>query len=444
VLARVAAALAVVAAIVLVAFLLFSSGGGYEAKAVFQNAGQLVKGNQVLVGGQPIGSVTDIRLTSSGHAQITMELKKFHPLHEGTTATIRATSLSGIANRYVSLDLGPNDGDELASGSTIKADDTTTIVDLDQLFNTLDPQTRKSLQQVIQGSARWYDGKARETDRAAYYFNPALSTSSRLTRELVRDRVVFKQFVGDTADVVTDLAERRDDLSDLVGNADVTASAIASENAALAQTLDILPATLRNANTTFVNLRATLDDLDVLVNESKPATKELAPLLRELRPLVRDARPTVRDLSVLIRKKGPGNDLIDLNRQTPKLAEQTEVIFPRTVRALRRTQPVLEYARPYTPDLVGWFTKFGQGAAPYDANGHYARIQPIFNAFQFDSTAGGDILTFTGDSSRLAGLQVRRNQRCPGGAMQPPPDGSAPYRETSDFQCDPATVPPGP
>jgi phospholipid/cholesterol/gamma-HCH transport system substrate-binding protein len=255
---------------------------------------------------------------------------------------------------------------------------------------------------------------------------------------------VFKQFVSDGADVMTALADRRGELTDLVSNTNTTAAAIASENVAFGRTLDTLPGTLRNANTTFVNLRATLDDLDVLVNESKPATKELAPFLRVLRPLVRDARPTIRDLRVLIRKPGPGNDLIELNRKTPKLAKQTDVVFPRTVRALQRTQPVLEYVRPYTPDLTGWFTKFGQGAAPYDANGHYARIQPIFNAFQFDSTPGGDVLTFTGDSSRLAGLQVRRNQRCPGGAMQPPPDGSAPYRETADFQCDPNTVPPGP
>jgi phospholipid/cholesterol/gamma-HCH transport system substrate-binding protein len=443
-LARIAAVVAVVAAVALLAFLLFGGGGAYEAKAVFQNAGQLVKGNQVLVGGQPMGTVTDIRLTDEGHAQITMELKEFHPLHEGTTATIRASSLSGIANRYVSLDLGPNDAEELPSGTTIEADNTTSIVDLDQLFNTLDPKTLNGLRQVIRGSARWYDGRARETDRASYYFNPALSTSSRLTRELVRDRVVFRQFVGDTADVMTALAERRDDLSGLVGNANATATAIASENAALARSLDILPETLRNANTTFVNLRATLGDLDVLVAESKPATRELAPLLRELRPLVRDARPTIKDLRLLIRKPGDGNDLIELNRQMPELAAQTDVVFPRTVRALRQAQPVIEYIRPYVPDLTGWFTKFGQGAAPYDANGHYARIQPLFNAFQSDSTPGGQLLTFTGDSSRLGGFQTRRSQRCPGGAMQPPPDGSAPYRETADFECDPGTVPPGP
>ena len=85
------------------------------------------------------------------------------------------------------------------------------------------------------------------------------------------------------------IAERRDDLADLVGNANATARAIGDENVALARALGLLPPTLRKANTTFVNLRATLDDLDVLVAESKPATKDLAPFFRALRPLVRDA-----------------------------------------------------------------------------------------------------------------------------------------------------------
>jgi phospholipid/cholesterol/gamma-HCH transport system substrate-binding protein len=443
-LARVAAAAAVVIAVIVLAILLFSGGSSYEAKAVFQNAGQLVKGNQVEVGGQPIGKITDIRLTDNGLAEVVMSLDKYTPLHAGTTATIRASSLSGIANRYVALDLGANSGPEMPSGSTIKADRTTAPVDLDQLFNTLDPKTRRGLQQIIHGSATWYGGRAKETDQSLKYFNPALSTSSSLTRELVRDRVVFQQFVSDTANVVTDLADRRGELTSLVSNASETAGAIGSENTALADALDVLPDTLRNANTTFVNLRSTLDDLDTLVNASKPATKQLAPFLRELRPLVRDSRPTIHDLRLLIRKPGPGNDLIDLNHKTPKLADLADTVFPRSVTALQKTQPVIEYARPYTPDLAGWFTKFGQGASPYDANGHYARIQPLFNAFQFQANPGGDQLTFTGATARLAGLQTRQNQRCPGGAMQPPPDGSAPYKETADFSCDPSTTPPGP
>ncbi|MEA2409458.1 MAG: phospholipid/cholesterol/gamma-HCH transport system substrate-binding protein [Thermoleophilaceae bacterium] len=442
-LARVAAVAVVLAAVVIVALLLFTGGSEYTVKVQFENAGQLVKGNQVQVGGRPIGTIKDISLTADGQAQIEISIDELKPLHEGTTAVIRSTSLSGIANRYVALSLGPQSAKKIDNGGYIRADRTTSPVDLDQLFNTLDPATRKGLQDIIQGSAAQYGGKVAEANQSLRYFNPALSTSSTLLRELVRDRVVFKHFVTDTANVVTDLADRRGDLTQLVGNANATAAAIGSENAALARTLDLLPPTMREANTTFVNLRATLDDLDVLVAASKPASRHLARFLRVLRPLVRDSRPTIRDLRQLVHTPGAGNDLTDLLLKSPKLAALTDTVFPRSVKALQKTQPVLEYARPYTPDFAGWLTKFGQSAAPYDANGHYARIQPLFNAFQFNNTPTGPVLT-PNQGSRLAGLQTGKNQRCPGGAMQPPPDKSAPYLETSNFQCDPSAAPPGP
>jgi phospholipid/cholesterol/gamma-HCH transport system substrate-binding protein len=436
----VAAVAVVLAAVVVVALLLFTGGSDYTVKVQFENAGQLVKGNLVEVGGRPIGSVSKISLTESGLAEIEIKITELKPLHEGTTAVIRSSSLSGIANRYVALSLGPQSEKKIDSGGFIRADRTTSPVDLDQLFNTLDEPTRKGLQDIIQGSAKQFAGKAEEANESARYFNPALSTSSTLLRELVRDKVVFEKFVTDTSDVVTDLAERRDDLAQLVGNANATAGAIARENSALERTLDLLPTTMREANTTFVNLRSTLDDLDPLVNASKPATKDLARFLRVLRPLVHDARPTIRDLRLLVKQQGPGNDLTDLTLKAPRLANLTDTVFPRSVTALQKTQTVLEYARPYTPDFAGWLTKFGQSAAPYDANGHYARIQPIFNAFQFTNTPTGPVLV-PNEGSRLQGLETGQSQRCPGGAMQPPPDGSAPYLETPDFACDPEAAP---
>src|SRR4051794_5657429 len=322
-LARVAAVAVVLAAVVIVALLLFTGGSDYTVKVQFLNAGQLVKGNQVQVGGRPIGTVSKISLTEDGLAEIEIKISELKPLHEGTTAVIRSTSLSGIANRYVALSLGPNSAQKIDSGGYIRADRTTSPVDLDQLFNTLDAPTRKGLQDIIQGSAAQYKGKSAEANLSARYFNPALSTSSALLRELVTDRVVFQRFVSDTSNLVTDLADRRTELSQLVGNANATAAAIARENSSLAETLDLLPQTMRQANTTFVNLRATLDDLDVLVAESKPATRRLAPFLRVLRPLVRDARPTIRDLRQLVRSPGPGNDLTDLLLKAPKLASLT-------------------------------------------------------------------------------------------------------------------------
>ncbi|MBA3264532.1 MAG: MCE family protein [Thermoleophilaceae bacterium] len=409
----------------LAALAMFGNGGSYKVHAVFQNAGQLVKDNQVRIGGSPVGTITDIALDESAQAVVTMDIQDddLTPLHSGTTATIRSTSLSGIANRYVSLQPGPNSSQQIADGGQIGTDDTSAPVDLDVLFNTLDAKTRKGLANVLRGSGTWYEGRGEEANESTKYFAPFLNSTTRLTSELALDQAVFKRFVSDTAATVSAIAERRDDLAGLVQNTNTAFRAIGDQSVALDRALELLPSTLRKANTTFVNLRSTLDDLDKLVAESKPGTRDLARFLRELRPLIREARPTVADLRRLIRAPGSDNDLIELTAQQPRLAQLTATVFPRAIRTLDRVQPVFEYVRGYTPDFAAWIADFGQVAANYDANGHYARVQPMF----LPTNYSGGTLTAVDPSQKLNGFETGVKNRCPGGITQASPDGSSPF-----------------
>jgi phospholipid/cholesterol/gamma-HCH transport system substrate-binding protein len=431
---------AVIAAVALLVLAIFGGGESYQVKAVFENAGQLVNGNQVRVGGEPIGTISDIELNDRAQAVVSMELDdEFSPLHEGTSATIRATSLSGIANRYISLNPGPNNAEEIEDGGLIDADDTNAPVDIDVLFNSLDPETRDGLRNVIRGSGTQYAGRGEDAGESIKYFAPFLSSTTALTRELALDQEVLERFITDGAATVSAIAERSDDLEQLVGNTSTAMGAIADENVALQRALTLLPDTLRKANTTFVNLRSTLDDLELLVEESKPATRDLAPFFRALRPLVNEARPTVADLRDLISTPGRDNDLIDLTAQQPRLARLTASVFPRAVRTLDRAQPVVEYARGYTPDLTGWITKFAEAAGYYDANGHYARIMPVFSPSQLNDDG---TLTAVPPANRLdRNWQRGVRNRCPGGATQPSPDGSSPW---PFMGCDTSTTPSGP
>ena len=431
---------ALVAAVALLALAMFGGSGGYRVTAVFESAGQLVNGNQVRVGGQTIGTIDEIELNDAAQAVVTMELEdEFAPLHEGTQATIRATSLSGIANRYISLQPGRNDAEEIEDGGQIDADETSAPVDLDVLFNALDDETREGLRNLIRGSGTQYDGRGADANESLRYLAPFLSSTTDLTRELALDQKVLERFVADGAKTVSAIAERSGELERLVSNTKTAFGAIADENVALQQALTLLPDTLRKANTTFVNLRATLDDLQLLVEESKPATKDLAPFLRALRPLVADARPTVADLRDLISLPGPNNDLIDLTKKQPRLAQLTATVFPRAIRTLDRAQPVVEYARGYTPDLTGWITKFAEAAGYYDANGHYARVSPVFSPSSFNQAA--NTLTAIPPINRLDQFEQGLFNRCPGGSTQPSPDGSLPY---AFMGCDTSSTPPGP
>jgi phospholipid/cholesterol/gamma-HCH transport system substrate-binding protein len=384
--ARVATVGAVLAALALVLLLLFGGGGSnHTYKLLFETGGQLVPGNEVLVAGQPIGSVDEIDLTDDWQAEVTISTDE--ALNDGTEAVIRSTSLSGVANRYVSITQGPDNGEELEDGAVITGERTTTPVDLDQLFNALDGQARRGLQKVIQGFATIYEGAGEDANESYKYLNPGLSSTQRLLSELTRDQRVFTDFLVDGSKVVTAIAQRRNDLSSLVSNTNTALGAIARENDAFDRALLALPPALRQANTTFVNLRAALDDLDPLVATSKVATRDLAAFLRDVRPVASKAVPVFRDLRFVVRRNGRTNDLNELLRDLPRVRRSGSSAFPASVDALNASQNTVEFARPYIPDVLGWLTKFGQVSAYYDANGHYARVQPAnSDLFNYDES----------------------------------------------------------
>jgi len=427
---RAAAMAAVIAAVVLVAVFLFGGGGsGYSVTADFLNAGQLVNGNPVQTGGTPIGSVKDIDITDEGQAVIEFSVEDDHvPLPEGTHATIRQFSQSGIANRYIDLTFPPeaqSQGRTIDDGGHIGADNTTTAVDLDELFNTLDPPTRKALQGFFKGQARQFSSMGKEANVGFQYLNPALSTSSRFFNELTRDTPVLERFLVDSSQLVTALAEKRDDLASLIQQLSTTTTALASQKEALADSITELPPFMRQANTTFVNLRGALDDVDPLVEASKPAVRQLGPFLEDARALAADAEPTVRDLRITIDRSGKDNDLIDLLDSFPALADLAVVTRDRTAspggsavdvgetrgslvestEAFKNAAPVIAFGRPYTPDFFGWFDDFSTTGAGFDALGATARGHLVF-------------------VENLGGTSAGHFDRCPGSAEPALPDGS--------------------
>jgi phospholipid/cholesterol/gamma-HCH transport system substrate-binding protein len=443
---RVLAVAATIAAVIVIGFLLFGRGGDYTVTARFLNAGQLVKGNPVQSGGVAIGSVKDIDITRQGQAEIEFSVDDdYAPLRRGTRATIRQLSQSGLANRYVDLTFPDRSSQEqIPDGGEVGVDETTTAVDLDQIFDTLDPETRKSLQGFFKGQARQFRDAGTQANEGLHYLNPALATASRLFGEVTRDTPLLERFLIDSSKLVTALAERRDDLAGVVGNLNETTRALGNQKAALAESIERLPAFMRRANTTFVNLRGALDDVDPLVDASKPVAKRLGPFFEEARAFAADAEPTIADLNTAIRRTGRRNDLIDLVRSVPPLADiavvrkqrsvspggtavdvgEVDGAFPETVRAFQGGTPEIALARPYTTDFMGWFDDFSQTSPGYDALGAIARGQISF--------AENLPLPLPGP--------VRQGQykRCPGGAEAPAADGSNVLSEAErqELQCE--------
>jgi phospholipid/cholesterol/gamma-HCH transport system substrate-binding protein len=424
---------AVLLAVLVAAILLFAGDSGYKVTAEFTNAAQIVKGNEVRVAGSTVGSVSDIDVTPDGRAQVSFTVDgDYAPLREGTEVIVKQTSLSGIANRYIDLHLGPDGGDEIEDGGRIGPERTQTAVELDQVFAIFDEQTRQGLRDFVKGQADTLRGRGRELREGIHYLNPALSTGSRLFEELTEDERLLEEFLVDSSTLVNTLASRREDLTGVVSNLNATFGALGSQQDALAESIERFPPFMRRANTTFVNLRAALDDVDPLVDASKPAVRRLGPFLDQARLFARDGEPTFRDLSRTIRRAGETNDLIELIQSYPALARvamDTRNIngaprrgaFPETTEALDAAAPTIAFGRPYTPDFVGWMDDFSTTGG-YDALGGYSRAWINFSEILYG-----------------AGPKTKQFRRCPGANEMPAPDGSNVFsgEQAAALDCDP-------
>ena len=195
--------------------------------------------------------------------------------------------------------------------------------------------------------------------------------------------------------------------------------------------------TLRRANTTFVNLRArsttSTSSSPRPSRRPRSSPRSCVSCARWSERAPDDPRPAPPSQPGAPTTTSP----MRRTRCRPRARRGPDV---RPHRQALKSQPVLEFIRPYTPELAGWLRDFGQGNANYDANGHFARIQPISGAYTFTNNPSGGGAQPAASTDASNSLSRARRQRCPGAATQPPPDGSAPYIKDSDLPpdgCDP-------
>jgi len=414
---------ALVLAIVVVAVVLLGGGASdYKVQARFADAGQLVKGDLVEVGGRPVGKVTALRLTDNGQAdvELTVSDDAISPLHQGTIASIRTVGLAAITNRFVELDPGPPNAPVIASGATLPVTHTRGIVDLDQLLDAVDPSTRSHLRTFVRQAARAFaNPSGRQTNAALRYLNPALGQTAALGGELVLDQRALERLVTASATATHALASRAGDLGASIDSTAAALRQVASRRGALADVLGRAPAVLRQARLTLAHLDQALPAVDPLLRGLGPSIPPLATLLREIVPVAANAKPAIAQIHALLPQA------VRVLRQIPALDKAAAPALASTTKALRGVLPVVAGLRTYGPDVIGgFFNGFGGATgAAYDANGHYLRI-----SFEgAPSSFPGLLSPVPGASFPTGGYRTGLVARCPGGAEEPAPDGSNPW-----------------
>jgi phospholipid/cholesterol/gamma-HCH transport system substrate-binding protein len=422
---RALAVASLVLAIVVLAVILLPGGeGSYTIHAHFTDAGQLVHGDLVEVGGRHVGTVSDLRLTDDGMADVVLSIDDdaVKPLHDGTSAAIRTVGLASVTNRVVELSPGPPGAPRIDDGGVLPVSRTRGVVDLDMLLDAVDPKVRRDLQTVVHQAADAFAAPApRQVNAGLAYLHPALSQAALLGGEIVRDQPALERLVRTGAAATGALASRQEDLGAGLDSAAAALHQVASERAALGDLIDRAPATLHHTNATLGRLARSLPVVDPLLRGLRPAVAPLAHLLARSVPIAADAEPAIAQIRALLPQAA------GVLRGVPALDRAASP-------ALTSTTPVVAGLRPYGPDFIGGlFNGFGGAAGGYyDANGHYLRIQLNGAPSSFPGLLPTPDFSLPSD-----GYRTGITARCPGAAEEPAPDGSNPWIPDLGL-CDPA------
>ncbi|HEX2127681.1 MAG TPA: MlaD family protein [Solirubrobacterales bacterium] len=349
------------------------SEGTYEVRAVFDDVRGLIEGGEVKAGGVDVGSVEEISFTDDGVPEATLEIDSDFRLRQGAFANIRLASNVGAINRFVDLTQG--EGPELEDGAVLGPSQTDHPVDFDLAVSTLDPRTRKAAGELLANLDAATRGRGPDLARTVRNSAEALGETADLLAEVTADGRALRQLVGDGATVVSALAQNPTDLGETAEGLALALDAGAARQSELARTSDAIGPGLESAAETLVALTRSVPNLRELVRTARPAVAELSPTAAALRPATAALRPLVAEVR---RVTAP------MREQLRAIQPVIDAAVPVTMRlpgVLGMLGPVLDQLRANGPEVVNFFTLFGDATSNYDANGNLIRTMAVLTQF---------------------------------------------------------------
>jgi phospholipid/cholesterol/gamma-HCH transport system substrate-binding protein len=374
---------------------------GFRLKAQFASALDVQPKSPVRIAGVNVGKVSHIE--RQGRAGlVTMELERAAlPIHSDATAKLRPrTFLEG--NWFVELRPGSPSAPVVSSGYTIPITQTANPVQLDQVLDALNSDTRQNLQNFLIGFGNGLTRKPTAADNAEQEPEvrglngaQALNLSYQRGPSALRGTAVLNQAITGTEThdlsklvagigrVTAALNVHEQQLSELIVNFNAFFRSFATEQAALRAAVALLPSSLTAIAHGFTQLNAAFPPI-------RAFSTEILPGLKNTNSMVLAALPWIEQTQASLAPTELGGVAQGLEEATPTLVKlqseqipfykqselidkcQTNVVFPAGNARLQdgpSTSGVEDY-KEFWYSLVG----LNSLGANFDGNGTSARF----------------------------------------------------------------------
>lgn len=339
---------ACVAALALVVLLGVSAGGnngGYTVRAIFDDAGNVISGEDVKIDGVKVGTVGTVTPTPQAKAAVVLNIENpgFQNFRSDATCTVRPQALIGekfvdcvpTKPRAEGTPLPPAlkkipSGQEGAGEWLLPVTNTSSPVDVDLLGDISRLPERERLTLILNELGAGLAGRGSDISAVVRRANPALREFDSVLAILARQNHVLAKLAVDSDRALAPFAAVRDRVAHFIVAANQVSQATAAHRGALARNLKDFPAFL----------------------------EQLGPGMERVQRFAEQTIPVATDL----RAAAPSVD--QAFTKLPGFSKSSTTFFEDLGRTSRQSGPALVATRP----LLGRLQALGAAAQPAAGN----------------------------------------------------------------------------
>jgi phospholipid/cholesterol/gamma-HCH transport system substrate-binding protein len=335
-------------ALVVVVLLATSAGGsngGYTVRAIFDDAGNIISGENVMIDGVKVGSVGSVTPTPHAKAAVVLHIENpgFQDFRADASCTIRPQTL--IGEKYVDcLPTQPRvegtplppplkkipKGQEGEGEWLLPVQNTHSPVDVDLLGDISRLPERKRLTIILNELGAGLAGRGSDLNAVIRRANPALQELDRVLAILAGENHVLAKLAVDSDEALAPLAAVRGRVADFIVQANKVAQATAAHRGALARNLADFP----------------------------PFLKQLGPAMERLGRFAEQTTPVFTDLGVA----APAIDKAFTS--LPAFSNSSSKFFQSLGKTSKLSGPAIVATKP----LLSRLKSLGSAAQPFSGN----------------------------------------------------------------------------
>jgi ABC-type transporter Mla subunit MlaD len=286
--AAVAALLAVaaIAGAVLLSTSAGGSNGSYTVRAIFDDAGNIISGENVKIGGVKVGTVGSVTATPQAKAAVVLNISNpgFKDFRADASCTVRPQALIGekfvdclptqprVAGTPLPPPLKKIAGGHEGSGQyLLPVQNTHSPVDVDLLGDISRLPERQRFTILINELGAGLAGRGSDLNVVIRRANPALQELDRVLAILASENKVLAKLAVDSDQALKPFAEVRNRVADFIVQSNTVAQATARHRGALARNLQLFPKFLKQLGPAMERLARFADQTTPVFTDLKVA-----------------------------------------------------------------------------------------------------------------------------------------------------------------------------